>query len=166
VGIRARGKSWLIADVLQNRRHEIDPEGPQLLEGLSGLKLGAYAFDYVARNAGGGLTLIDFEVSRSRDVLGRMLLHPHAVRRALGRNIALRSVLVVTHLDWPVAELAAKVSTVCPLVVRLAKEVGESYSLVAPYGPDGLGRQSQVSERWRGSEFDRERMRLESLLQR
>jgi len=166
VGIRARGKSWLIGDVLAHRLSEVDPQGPRLFSGQRDLKLGTYEFDYVAPNAAGGLTLIDFEVSATRDVLGRLLLHPHAVAKVVGRAVPLRSVLIVTHLDWNVVEAVKALRTAHPSIIRLAKEQGDDYELVDPEGPDPVGRGAQVSDRAQGPRQAAERVAFKALLDR
>lgn len=164
VGIRARGKNWLIADVLQNHLESLDPSGPRLVHGEREVRLGAYVFDYLAVNADGGLTAVLFEVSATRDVLGRLLLNAHALSNASGAK-QVRSVLVTTHLDYVVIDLLSQLHTVYPTVVRLAEERGRRYELITPRLALPWGRGTQVTDRSRGPDFEAESARIRRLLQ-
>ncbi len=164
MGIRARGKEWFREDVLANHLEEIDPEGPRLIVGRRDVQLGQYGVDYIAHNSDGGLTVVEFEVSATRDVLGRMLLNPRAIRQTLQRRVRVRSVLVATHLDWGVVELCAQLRGPDPLIIRLALEDGDSYRLVTPDAPQSFSRGAQCIDRALGPAVEQQRSSLRELL--
>jgi hypothetical protein len=58
----------------------IDPEVPLLRPGAAEVRIGALTLDLLARNSAGGITLVEFKVSATKDTLAQLLLYPRAFR--------------------------------------------------------------------------------------
>jgi len=78
------------------------------------VKIGAYRLDAVALDSSGALVVIEFKANASITALSQLLLYPHALAKALRAKAVepglIRSVLITTHLDKCLVEVARELS--------------------------------------------------------
>ena len=104
----------------------------------SGLRFGAYITDAIARDESGSIVVIEFKVKATKDTLAQLLLYPHAIRKLLKNkgkaDVTVRALLISTHVDSNVVELARLVSVVENISIKIC--VGDLSSGLRLIDPD------------------------------
>lgn len=101
------------------------------------VKIGAFRLDAVAYDDySGHLVVIEFKANASISSLGQLLLYPHAIAKALkDRGIApppVRSILITTHLDTCLVEVAKALSSCRQIEAWVCVDSGFGIELVKP----------------------------------
>ena len=104
-------------------------------------RLGAYITDAIARDENGSLVVIELKVKATKDTLAQLLLYPHAIRKHLKKNdavnIKIRSLLISTHVDSNVVELAKRVAGIEEIAIKIC--VGDETTGLKLVDPDEAG---------------------------
>jgi len=121
--------------------HDIDPDVPLIKPGAAEVRIGALILDLVAPNTAGGITLVEFKVSASKDTLSQLLLYPRAFHKALKAADCptipdLRVVLVSPFIDQGIVDLVKTLQSPYPIKLRLCVPDGDQrVKLVSPDDP-------------------------------
>lgn len=101
------------------------------------LRFGAYIVDAIARDERGSLVVIELKVKATKDTLAQLLLYPHAIRKLVKNKekmaVKVRSLLISTHVDSNVVDVARRVSGIEEIAIKICVgDLNSGLSLVDP----------------------------------
>jgi RecB family endonuclease NucS len=130
------------AELVKHREMFANELGLQII--ATEVKIGAYRLDAVAKDTHGHLVVVEFKANASMTTLSQLLLYPHALANAIKnrRRVPppIRSLLVTTHLDTCLVEVAAKLSMSAHIEMRVCMR--DSERGVRLVTPDEAGEQA------------------------